>query len=219
MTDPFTLATGAVAAADTLRNWYERAQAAAKTQEQKDAAALVYFAAQLASAVASLDLEFRTLLNQINKLDDGWSEEQRNELADKVQDLATRETRVDELETSTAFLRERTQQDLGWRERILHRGGPDAKLDEALEALLAAGNEVRHVVGVGFRAGTPYGVDVLEWQIRQPGYVEMPKRQAQETLGVIDRLTARSIPQAFGRFASVISRKHGISTPDWASLQ
>jgi hypothetical protein len=42
------------------------------SQQQKDAAALVYMAARLASAVASLDLEFRTLRDKINKLDPGW---------------------------------------------------------------------------------------------------------------------------------------------------
>lgn len=124
MTEPLTLATGAVAVADKLHSWYESAQAAAKTQEQKDAAALVYFAAQLAGAVATLDLEFRTTLNGIKKLDPSWTRQQRDELAETVVAVATKESRLNQLETATAFLRERTRPDSNWRERILHLRGP-----------------------------------------------------------------------------------------------
>ena len=41
-----------------------------------------------------------------------------------------------------------------------------------------------------------------------PEKVEQTKAEAR-ILGVIDRLTARTVPQAFGRFASAVSRKHG----------
>lgn len=222
MTDPLTLASGAVAAADKLHSWYENAQAAAKTQEQKDAAALVYFAAQVASAVASLDLEFRTTLNGIKKLDPTWTKERRDELADAVQTIATKESRLNQLTTATAFLRERTGPSSNWRERVLHRGGRDPKLDEALDGLLATGDEVLRLVGADRDAPTPYEVDVLEARIRgadDPGKVEQTTSEATRILSVIDRLTARSVPQAFGRFASAVSRKHGIPAPDWASVQ
>ena len=68
---------------------------------------------------------------------------------------------------------------------------------------------------VGSRAG-------LERRIRgseDQETIERTKAEATEVLSVIDRLTARSVHPAFGRFASEISRKHGMSAPDWASEQ
>jgi hypothetical protein len=124
--------------------------------------------------------------------------------------------------TATEFLRDHTTQDRGWIDRILHRGGRDPKLDEALNTLLETGDEVLGLIGADRPAPTPYGVDSLEWRIRNANDLEtvaLAKRESAQALEVIDRLTGRSVPQAFGRFASAISRKHGITAPDWASVQ
>jgi len=77
-------------------------------------------------------------------------------------------------------------------------GGRDAKLDEALDALLATGDEVLRLIGADHNAPTPYEVDVLEMEIRyanDSAKVEYVKAEATRVLGVIDRLTARSVPQ------------------------
>jgi hypothetical protein len=222
MVDPISAVGTAVGVADKLQRWYENAQAAARTKEQQDAAALVYFAALLASAVAALDLEFQALTDRINGLDTDWSQERRDELAAAVRAVATKETRLNQLTTATAFLQESTHREPGWRDRILHRGGRDARLDEALDELLETGNNVLTLIGAGHLAATPHGVDDLVRLVKGANNlnaIEHTKAKAADILGVIDRLTARSVHDAFGRFASVVSRKHGIPSPDWASLQ
>ena len=217
------MATTAVSVADKLHSWHESAQAAKMTQQQKDAAALVYNAAVLASAVASLDLEFRTLRDKINKLDPGWSQDQRNKLAKKVHALATKESRLKQLKQATGFLRDRTQPEKkGWRDKILHRGGRDQKLDEALKGLVEDGDKVLVMIGANVEAPTPYEIAELEPLIAAANdvtTVQEAKAKAENVLGVIDHLTARGVPEAFGRFASVLSKKHGITAPDWATVK
>jgi hypothetical protein len=68
------------------------------------AAALVYFGAQIAVAVAGLDLEFRTMLNEVNRLDPSWSQQERDMLADRVQTLAIKESRLNQLQMATSSL-------------------------------------------------------------------------------------------------------------------
>lgn len=216
-------ANTAVGMADKLHSWHQTAQAAKISQEQEDAATLVYTAALLASAVASLDLEFRTLRDRINELDPGWSQDQRNELAKEVQALATKESRLKQLKQATGFLRERTQEEKkGWRDKILHRGGRDQKLDEALKGLVEDGDKVLVMIGANVDAPTPYEIAELVPLIAAANdakTVQEVKAEAERVLGVIDHLTARSVPEAFGRFASVVSKKHGITAPDWATVK
>ena len=213
----------AVGMADKAYGWYQSVQAAKISQEQKDAATLVYMAALLASAVASLDLEFRTLRDKINELVPGWSQDQRDELAKEVQALATRESRLKQLKQATGFLRERTQEEKkGWRDKILHRGGRDQKLDEALKGLVEDGDKVLVMIGANVEAPTPYEIEGLVSLIAAANdaeEVQEVKAEAKEVLGVIDHLTARSVPEAFGRFASVVSKKHGITASDWATVE
>jgi hypothetical protein len=52
-------------------------------------------------------------------------------------------------------------------------------------------------------------VDKLQWKIRRArskDAVKQAKAEATRVLGVLDRLTVRAASQAFGSFASVISR-------------
>jgi hypothetical protein len=193
------------------------------SQQQKDAAALVYMAARLASAVASLDLEFRTLRDKINKLDPGWSQDQRDKLAEDVQALATKESRLKQLKEATGFLRERTQEEKkGWRDKILHRGGHDQQLDKALKGLVEDSDKVLVMIGANHQAPTPYEIAELGPLIAAANdakTVQEAKAKAENVLGVIDLMTARSVPEAFGRFASVVSKKHGITAPDWATVE
>jgi hypothetical protein len=126
---------------------YEQARSDARNRRERDAAALVYFAALLASAVAELDLEFRTLLHDINGLDPAWTDKRRNQLGDKIQDLATSETRLHQLVKATSFLRKRAQATSSWRRRILHFRDRDAELDGSLDTLVATGDEVLRLIG------------------------------------------------------------------------
>ncbi len=218
MPEPFVLASTAIKLADQLDRWYASARLAAKTREAQDAAALVYFAAVLASAIAALDLGFRRLLDDVKKLDSSWSPEQRIQLADKVHELGTTEERLKQLKTAIGFLADREGKP-GWRDRILGKG--DAKLNKALDDLVTAGREVLRMIGADRAAVTPWQVFELEGFIRTPEggkTVAEIKTEAETVLGVINRLTARSVPEAFGRFASAVSRKHGIPAPDWASV-
>ncbi|MEV0469255.1 hypothetical protein [Streptomyces prunicolor] len=211
--------TGAASVGDRLLAWYEQAQAAAATQEQKKAAAVIYFAARVASAVAALDLEFRTVLNEIKKPDPTWSETRRDQLADRVQALATSESRLNQLQEAAGFLRECADPGGGWRERIRLWGSRNARFDEALDHLLASGERVLQLIGADRQAPTPYEVYELELKIRSSGdqqSVAQTKAEAARVLDVIDHLTARSVPLAFGTFAGALSRRHGIAVPDWA---
>lgn len=213
-------ANAAAAAADNVVRWYREAKKAAVTQEARDAAALAYFGALLASSVASLDVEFRALTNEVEKLDASWSAKRRGVLADQVRALADKEELVQRLEAATDFLRKRAHEP-GWREKILPRGKGDRDLDDALDELLSVGEEVLRCVGARDKGPTPAGIEDVERKIRSAtdeSEVEQAKSWAREVLAAIDRMTVRAAHRAFGGFASVLSKKHGISAPDWATL-
>lgn len=77
------------------------------------------------------------------------------------------------------------------------------------------------MINAGENLETPRHVADLVQTIRDADTdqkVSAAKTRAVEVLAVIDRLTARSVPDALGRLASALSRKYGISTPDWTSV-
>jgi hypothetical protein len=193
-------------ATDKLQSWHERAQAAAKTKEQQDAAALLFHGALLADAIAALDREFQTMVNEIRKLDPGWTREQRDQLAGKVQALATKEELLKQLKRATGFLKD-------------HRDGRDTELDSAVSELLAAGQQVLDMIGADQPAHTPPNIKTLEEKIRTSDDAEQVKNYAATVLDVIDHLTARNAPEDYGRLASAISRRHGLPVlePAWLS--
>lgn len=208
---------------EKVGEWYNQREAEALSDEQKQAAALIYNAARLAHAVAGLENEFRTLQSKIIKLRVSWSKAQRAELSDQVLALAQKEERLRQLNEAMGFL-DAVDRHPGssWRQRILHRGTQDTRLEDALDALVGIGREVYRQIGAEQNIPTPYGVSGLQILIGDADNqekVDHVKEWAEDVLGVIDRLTARSVYEAFGRFASVVSQKHGITAPDWTSVQ
>jgi hypothetical protein len=197
-----------VGATDKLQSWHERAQAAAKTKEQQDAATLLYHGALVADAIGALDREFQAMVNEIKKLDPSWSREQRDQLADWVQALAAKEKWLTQLKRATGFLKG-------------HRDGRDAELDNALSELRVAGQQVLGMIGADQPALTPMNIGILEEEIRTSDDTEQVKTDAAAVLDVIDHLTARNAPEDYGRLASAISRKHGLPAldPAWLSEQ
>jgi hypothetical protein len=218
--------------ANSIHAWHVKAQEVAKTDEERDAVRLVYSAFRLASAVAALEDEFRTMLNEIDKLNVGWSDEQRGQLAMQVKALGTKDSWVRQLVGATSFLAARERErGSWWRELILHfRGQRDDKLDDALDTLVSVGRRVLRFIGAEQPIETPAGVEQLVpkiWVADNQEAVEGAKAAATEAFGVIDLLTARSVHAAFEGFASVISQKHGlpteglpsVSTAAWPSVQ
>jgi hypothetical protein len=209
----------AVDMADKAMRWYAEAKKAAATKEALDAAALAYFGAVLASTVAKLDAEFRTLAMKIDRLETSWSNRRRAALADEVHALAESEALIHKLDAATDFLRKRTHEP-GWRERILTVGRGDNELDDALRELLQVGDEALRCVGAREKAPTPLGIEDVERKIRSAkgeAEVDATKRWAQDVLAALDRMTVRSAHRAFGGFASVLSKKHGLPAPDWTT--
>jgi hypothetical protein len=198
----------AVGATDKLQSWHERAQAAAKTKEQQDAATLLYHGALVADAIAALHGEFQAMVNEIKKFDPSWSREQRDQLADRVQALAAKEDRLEQLKRAIGFLEG-------------HRDRWDAELNGALSELLTAGRLVLGMIGAGQSARTPPRIQDIEAAIRESDNAEKVKADAATVLDVIDHLTARNAPEDYGRLASAISRKHGLPAldPAWLSEQ
>lgn len=219
--DPITAAGTAAAVAEKLASWYDQAQEAAQTKEAKDAAAVIYFAALLATAVAALDDQFRALKDEVQQLDLSTPQEDRDKLAEELKGLRLSETRLREINRASGFLEERLQREPGWRDRILHRGQRDPDLERRIWDLVGIGNQVLQVIGAREKAPTPPGIEELEQAILEANdesAVRLARDMANRVLGVIDSLTARAVEQAFGRLASVLSDKHGISAPDWATV-
>jgi hypothetical protein len=220
--DPITAAGTAAVAADKLVSWYDRAQEAAQTQDAKDAAAVIYFAAVIATAVAALDDRFRALKDEIQELDLSARQENREKLAGELKGLRLSETRLREINRASGFLEDRLQRESGWRDRILHRSQRDPDLERTIGDLVGIANQVLQVIGAREKAPTPPGIGELEQAILEANdesAVGRAKDMADQVLGVIDSLTVRGVEQAFGRLASVLSNKHGISAPDWATVR
>jgi len=213
-------AKAAAEAADKIVGWYQNAKDAAATKEARDAATLAYFGALLASTVAALDVEFRTLATDIEELDASWSDTQRAALADKAHALAEREELIHRLDAATEFLRKRTNEP-GWRQTILHLGRGDKQLADAVDELLQVGEEALRCVGAREKSPTPLGIEDVERKIRsatEESEVAATKLWARDVLAAIDRMKVRSAHRAFGGFASVLSMRHGLPAPDWAII-
>jgi hypothetical protein len=183
---------------------------------------VIYFAAVIATAVAALDDRFRALKDEIQELDLSARQENREKLAGELEGLRLSETRLREINRASGFLEDRLQRESGWRDRILHRSQRDPDLERTIGDLVGIANQVLQVIGAREKAPTPPGIGELEQAILEANdesAVGRAKDMADQVLGVIDSLTVRGVEQAFGRLASVLSNKHGISAPDWATVR
>jgi len=207
---------------DKIHAWYKDAQARARTQAQQDAAAIVYHAALLTAAVSGLQSEFTLILAEITKPEPLiWDSKRRTQLAEMVDDLSRRETRVNQLQQAMGLLDDPGRRPGKFQAWVRDLFGGDKSSENALANITQAGRVVIRMINAGGNAPTPRDVDDLARIIRDADTeqkVNAARLKASEVLEAIDRLTARDVHEAFGCLVSVLSREHGVSVPDWTSV-
>src|SRR5687768_9253619 len=110
-------------AAEKLVAWRQETEAAAKTNEARDATLTIYYAGLLLNTVRQLDARFQGLRDQVEELADDWDQAQRDELADRIRALARSEVLLDRLQEAAAFLEAHAQTEAGRVGRMLQKVG------------------------------------------------------------------------------------------------